>query len=1369
MNSKWQIHRIGLIDFWYYDEEEFYFLDGRMLLRGSNGSGKSVTMQSFIPLLLDGNMRPERLDPFGSRARKMENYLLEENDEREERTGYLYMEFKRLDSQTYLTIGIGMRARKNKKLDTWYFFITDGRRMGKDIFLYKDIQSKIAYSKQELRNRIGEGGKVLDNQSDYMALVNKLVFGFDTIEEYKEMVDLLIQLRTPKLSKDFKPSVINDILSSSLAPLSEDDLRPMSEAIENMDNLKTNLDNLKQSYDAAKKIEKVYDKYNKNVLFEKARQYKEGFERLQKLDKDVVGLEKAINQNRENHKKAEQRILELNQEEEVLKEEEISLNASDAKALKEKEENLHEEIETQSAAIKSKNKALDDKKEKRIEIENTKKKKEDELWETHQEIEDNFEMMEEHLEGITFDEHEFMVKDIREHMEILYGFDTHTILLDRLSAGVDEGIDILREEQHLKRQYDDRLKQLEGCRREKDQKERELLQYENQVIECKNELLEKLYRWSDKNQQLILPKDVLQQIAILIEQFDSDGDYGEVKEFARKEEVKREGILRKGLSDLEQEKKFWQSQIEEVEQDLYEWEHKTDPNPFRSDAVKKNREVLKKKGIEFFEFYKAVDFHESLTSRQMDYLEEALLEMGILDALIVAVEDREKILQLDPGLCDKYIFSESKYAAGSIAELLNVDNPENNILFYQQIANALSGIGYMSKGNTYIDENGNYQLGVLTGTITKEYKAKFIGAKARETYRLTMINELQGKLAVLKNEQEVVIKKLDQLENNLQLLNLELEGFPKGIDLKVAVKAYTDIKDQELRIYNELRRQEEELEREQIKLSGIQEKAREICIKVYLPARLESFVNARLELSKYRKCFMQVQILQTRYCESIQYLQNIAKQLEDLDVDMDTILYDIHSFTNKLTALRANLASVKEQLALTNYDAVKERLDYCVKRLQAIPRERNEIIRESQDYKNYLETDKKRKEDAVVELLGARKKASILEVGFAKEYELGYVELLFPETLEVHELCLKVFHTYDGTFGIKKREDFISDLQETFHQNRGWLPEFQLTLDSLFEDLEQEEYQSVHFRRLDIVAKYRGVTVKFKELIQKMQMDIEEQTNLLNDQDRELFEDILTNTISKKIRAKIYSSNAWVSKMNELMSAMVTSSGLTLSLKWKNKRAEHENQLDTSQLVELLKKDAEIMKDEEFARLSSHFRSKIQEARKELEDTSSVKSFHMIMKEILDYRKWFEFQLESRKTGENKKELTDRVFFTFSGGEKAMAMYVPLFSAVVAKYQGAREDAPRLISLDEAFAGVDEMNIKDMFRLMVEFKFNFIINSQILWGDYETVPSVVIYQLLRPENVKYVTVMSYIWNGKSRELVRDMELEVEKRAGGFHG
>ena len=174
MNSRWQANKIGLINFWYYDEQEFPFVKGRILLRGSNGSGKSVTMQSVVPLLLDGNMSPERLDPFGSRDRKMSSYLLEEDDGRDERTGYLYLEFKRKDSETYMTVGMGIRARRGKPLDKWYFGLTDGRRVGKDFYLYKDMGEKVTLSKKELENRIGTGGRVIDRQVDYMDYVRAI-------------------------------------------------------------------------------------------------------------------------------------------------------------------------------------------------------------------------------------------------------------------------------------------------------------------------------------------------------------------------------------------------------------------------------------------------------------------------------------------------------------------------------------------------------------------------------------------------------------------------------------------------------------------------------------------------------------------------------------------------------------------------------------------------------------------------------------------------------------------------------------------------------------------------------------------------------------------------------------------------------------------------------------------------------------------------------------------------------------------------------------------------------------------------------------------------------------------------------------------
>ena len=197
-------------------------------------------------------------------------------------------------------------------------------------------------------------------------------------------------------------------------------------------------------------------------------------------------------------------------------------------------------------------------------------------------------------------------------------------------------------------------------------------------------------------------------------------------------------------------------------------------------------------------------------------------------------------------------------------------------------------------------------------------------------------------------------------------------------------------------------------------------------------------------------------------------------------------------------------------------------------------------------------------------------------------------------------------------------------------------------------------------------------------------------------------------------------------------------------------------------LVELLKKDYRLMSEDEAARLSAHFRSKVAEARRNAKDSAGMVSFYQIMKDTLDYRKWFEFQLFSQKNGERQKELTNSVFGTFSGGEKAMSMYVPLFSAVVAKYQGGREDAPRLISLDEAFAGVDNKNIRDMFRLMTEFRFDFIINSQVLWGDCDTLDALAIYQLIRPGNAKFVTVMPYLWNGHRKELLEHEE-EVEQR------
>ena len=141
-----------------------------------------------------------------------------------------------------------------------------------------------------------------------------------------------------------------------------------------------------------------------------------------------------------------------------------------------------------------------------------------------------------------------------------------------------------------------------------------------------------------------------------------------------------------------------------------------------------------------------------------------------------------------------------------------------------------------------------------------------------------------------------------------------------------------------------------------------------------------------------------------------------------------------------------------------------------------------------------------------------------------------------------------------------------------------------------------------------------------------------------------------------------------------------------------------------------------------------------------------------IIKDVLDYREWFEFKLFFKKPLEDFKELTDNEFFKLSGGEKAMAMYVPLFAAVNARYNAAgNKDCPRVIALDEAFAGVDEENIGSMFELIENLNLDYILNSQVLWGTYSSVKSLSIYELIRLDD-HTVAPIRYTWNGQMKTM-----------------
>lgn len=57
-------------------------------------------------------------------------------------------------------------------------------------------------------------------------MVNRMLFGWQEMEQYDRLLKLLMDIRKPKLSKDFSPNLVRDILNESLQPLGEEDIAP---------------------------------------------------------------------------------------------------------------------------------------------------------------------------------------------------------------------------------------------------------------------------------------------------------------------------------------------------------------------------------------------------------------------------------------------------------------------------------------------------------------------------------------------------------------------------------------------------------------------------------------------------------------------------------------------------------------------------------------------------------------------------------------------------------------------------------------------------------------------------------------------------------------------------------------------------------------------------------------------------------------------------------------------------------------------------------------------------------------------------------------------------------------------------------------
>jgi hypothetical protein len=223
--------RAGVIGLWDYTDEEFVFADGRLVLRGHNGSGKTKALEVLFPLVLDGVLDARRLDPFSGEERTMKSNLLYKGQD--SAYGYVWMEFTRSapDGEVLeaVTVGIGMRVTKAMPSPARFFFVTNGR-VGIDFGLL-DASSR-PLRENALKKLLGEAA-IHSSAEAYRDAIDERLFGLGR-ERYSQLVNLLLQLRRPLLAKDLDPVKVSATLTAGLRPVDDELIVQAARDFENL-------------------------------------------------------------------------------------------------------------------------------------------------------------------------------------------------------------------------------------------------------------------------------------------------------------------------------------------------------------------------------------------------------------------------------------------------------------------------------------------------------------------------------------------------------------------------------------------------------------------------------------------------------------------------------------------------------------------------------------------------------------------------------------------------------------------------------------------------------------------------------------------------------------------------------------------------------------------------------------------------------------------------------------------------------------------------------------------------------------------------------------------------------------------------------
>jgi uncharacterized protein (TIGR02680 family) len=1328
--TRFEPTRAGIINMWDYRDEEFCFAGGWLVLRGPNGSGKTKALEVLFPFVLDGRIDTKRLNPFAAEDRTMKSNLLFRGGENA--IGYVWLELRHRDTGEAVTIGVGLHAARHRDAPVRWHFVADGR-VGADFSLITGDDRPM--TRKQLAEEIGETS-LHASPTDYRAAIDQRLFGLGR-ERYEQLLTLILTLRRPQLAKNLDPAKLSDTLTDGLRPVDDDLIAEAARSFDDMEAVATTLEGLTAADEATRTFLASYTTYLRTHARSAAdavtRRREASAQRRTELASDITALasaETAQAQAQAGRQEAEDALAGLRARHDQLKSS-GAYQAVEQLADLERLVRTNEQTAAEAAAELARRGAA------------TARARADT----------------EQAAGILADLAAAVSRtaaELADHATAAgIGWQTNDAVADgfteRAGARVTARLEAVRAiraalESHRRAEHARDLARLAHDRAQEAVTAAELAEQAaaDAVASARAGAQAALARWAADHAGVLdetAMRELTEGLNVAIEAF-GDPEAATLESVFADAIAAAEHAVQDKQARLRAERRAAQAERDGVAEERDQIAAERDDAPPAYPGRTAGRP-----GRDGAPLWRLVRFADDVGEAQAAALEAALEATGMLDAWITP-DDRE----VSAGDSDGYLVPgmpvKGDGEAGE-ASLAGVLVPEDETPVpaarVRAVLASISLDGELFSAAAVIGTDGRYSHGVTAGAHHKEH-AEYIGATARARRRAARIAEREARIAELEELLAAADRTAAGLAETLTAFAQARAALPRTTAIAAALRAHSQAVG-ELRSaragadsaqsgYDEsvaactvteraLRRtaidhaiEPDQADRVEAATRRFENAARDLTGRRREETRQRGGVadaRGRLERAagEERACAETELAARRRHTEEA---AKLAALQGAVGKEAREVMSQIEATERAITATASTEHSARnaEVEAIKAASAAAERVSGGRRALDVAMQEERATARGLAPY-------------AARELLNVLKCPPGLAWP-AQEADWAGDDLPQP-VVEVHEAILEVTRDLTPTetslkISTTRLTRALEDLQtQLAAAGQDYHPEWDGTDGVIVVRIADEQGP------LPVGA--------FSERIAAARRD---QQLLLTESEQRILEDALLARLAQQIHERTVDARDLIGRMNIEMRSRKMSSGKTVGVRWLLADV-----LDDEQraVCGLLDADASRLNPDSLARMRGHFAAQIKTARARHRELP----YRELLAQVLDYRRWRQFVFQMVGPDGTEEKLTRARHSRLSGGEQSVSLHLPLFAAAHAMLNSAHQHAPRLLALDEAFAGVDDTGRGELMGLASQFDLDLFMTGYDLWATQAAVRAAAHYDLAHSPIEHTVSALLLVWDG----------------------